>query len=82
MIVWGFILQVVMFCYTMAFLIWIHPFLASIMGFFCIVFLSFFTLFGRRMQELSKVRADARSVSHGKIVDSISNIWNIIAFTG
>ena len=41
------------------------------------MFIGVFSLFTRRVREYGKIYADARSVSTGKLVDTITNIWNV-----
>jgi ATP-binding cassette, subfamily B, bacterial len=82
MITWNFLMQITVFCYTIAFFYFMHASIASVMLLFAGVFFVFFYFFGAKIQRLSKARADARSISHGKLVDSVTNIWNIISFTG
>lgn len=82
MVVWDFTVQIVIFASTIAFFFWVHPSLALIGSLLAAILFGFLFLFTNKVRSLAKTYADMRSLSHGKVVDSVTNIWNIISFTG
>jgi ATP-binding cassette subfamily B protein len=61
-------------------LYFVHPIFAILLAFWCGIFIILSQIFARRIEALSNNFAENRSLSFGKMLDSIANISNIRIF--
>ncbi len=80
MITWDFTPQIAMFLYAFIFFASINLGIALTTLVVAAVFFAIFFLFGEKTRQLSRAHAESRATAHGKLVDSITNMWNVASF--
>ena len=77
---WIYFVTVITFVTSLAFLVMVNVTIAACIFLASLVYVAIFFFYSKQSAILGKAHADARSVSHGVIVDSLSNVWNAMSF--